>query len=60
MHESQEYSFAHEKLDVYREAIDFIAWLSALLESIVRAGDVKDHLGPHAHGIDQEKLDTRL
>ena len=44
MHESQEYWFDHEKLDVYREAIDFIAWLSALLESIVRAGDVKDHL----------------
>ena len=44
MHESQEYWFGHEKLDVYREAIDFIAWLSALLESIVRAGDVKDHL----------------
>ena len=44
MHESQEYWFGHEKLDVYREAIDFIAWLSALLESIVRVGDVKDHL----------------
>ena len=27
MHESQEYWFGHEKLDVYREAIDFIAWL---------------------------------
>ena len=23
MHESQEYWFGHEKLDVYREAIDF-------------------------------------
>ena len=29
MHESQEYLFGHEKLDVYREAIGFIAWLCA-------------------------------
>ena len=36
--------FDHEKLDVYREAIAFIAWLSALLEGMQRLGDVKDHL----------------
>jgi four helix bundle protein len=41
---SQECWFDHEKLEVYREAIAFIAWLSALLESTVRAGDVKDQL----------------
>jgi four helix bundle protein len=36
--------FDHEKLDVYREAIAFIGWLSALLEGAVRLGDVKDQL----------------
>src|SRR5271170_5613162 len=36
--------FDHEKLDVYREAITFVAWLSALLEATVRIGEVKDQL----------------
>ncbi len=36
--------FDHEKLDVYREAIALIGWLSALLEGAVRLGDVKDQL----------------
>src|SRR5260370_29274412 len=36
--------FDHERLEVYREAIAFIAWLSALLEGAVRVGDVKDQL----------------
>ena len=40
---SEEYWFDHEKLEVYRLAIEFIAWLSALLETI-RPGDVKDQL----------------
>lgn len=40
----EEYWFDHEKLEVYREAIAFVAWLSALLESTVRVGDVKDQL----------------
>ncbi len=44
MNDSQECWFDHEKLDVYREAIAFIAWLSALLEGTVRTGDVKDQL----------------
>ena len=44
MNDSQECWFDHEKLDVYREAISFIAWLSALLEGTVRTGDVKDQL----------------
>jgi four helix bundle protein len=39
-----EFYFGHEKLEVYREAIAFVAWLSALLEGTVRAGDVKDQL----------------
>ena len=37
-----ERGFDHEKLEVYRETIAFIAWLSALLEGTVRIGDVKD------------------
>ncbi len=36
--------FDHEKLEVYREAIAFIAWLSAILENAVRLGEVKDQL----------------
>src|SRR5258707_10376784 len=44
MSTSQECWFEHEKLEVYREAIAFIAWLSALLEETVRVGDVKDQL----------------
>src|SRR5205085_335450 len=30
------------KLEVYREAIGFIAWLAVLLETTLRVGDVKD------------------
>jgi four helix bundle protein len=44
MQESQEVWFEHEKLEVYREAIAFIAWLTALLEGIARMGELKDHL----------------
>src|SRR5438128_2997895 len=44
MHAAQECWFDHEKLEVYREAIGFIAWLSALLEGTLRIGDVKDQL----------------
>jgi four helix bundle protein len=36
--------FDHEKLEVYRDSIAFIAWLSNLLEGAVRVGDVKDQL----------------
>jgi four helix bundle protein len=36
--------FDHEKLEVYREAIAFIAWVSTLLDTAVRVGDVKDQL----------------
>src|SRR5579859_4418331 len=36
--------FDHEKLEVYRDAIAFVAWLSGILENAVRLGDVKDQL----------------
>ena len=44
MNASQECWFDHEKLEVYREAIAFIGWLTALLEGTVRIGEVKDQL----------------
>ena len=36
--------FDHEKLDVYQLSIAFTAWLSTLLDSAPRLGDVKDQL----------------
>ena len=39
--------FDHEKLEVYREAIGFVAWPSVMLEQKVRLGDVKEQLDPH-------------
>ena len=44
MHSPKECWFDHERLEVYQEAIAFIAWLSALLDGTVRIGDVKDQL----------------
>ena len=34
LHLPKEYWFDHEKLEVYRDAIDFIAWLSPLLDGV--------------------------
>ena len=36
--------FEHEKLGLYQETIAFISWLSALLEELQRAGDIRDQL----------------
>jgi four helix bundle protein len=44
MTDSEESWFDHEKLEVYREAIAFVAWLAAFLEEKVRIGDVRDEL----------------
>jgi four helix bundle protein len=44
MRESPECWFDHEKLEVYREAITFIAWLSGVMEETPRVGEVKDQL----------------
>ena len=41
---SNEHWFDHEKLEVYREALAFVAWLSGVLENAVRVGEVKDQL----------------
>jgi four helix bundle protein len=44
MGSSAEVWFAHEKLEVYRQVIAFIAWLTELLEATARLGEVKDQL----------------
>jgi four helix bundle protein len=44
MSSSTEHWFDHEKLEVYREALAFVAWLSGILENAVRVGEVKDQL----------------
>jgi four helix bundle protein len=44
MSASDEHWFDHEKLEVYREAIAFVAWLSGVLENALRVGEVKDQL----------------
>jgi four helix bundle protein len=36
--------FDHERLEVYRESIAFVAWASTLLEQSIRTGEVKDQL----------------
>jgi four helix bundle protein len=36
--------FDHEKLEVYRETIAFVAWLAGTLETAIRVGEVKDQL----------------
>jgi four helix bundle protein len=41
---SNETLFDHEVLEVYREAIAFVAWLSASLEGVGRTGEVRDQL----------------
>ena len=40
----EEVWFDHERLEVYREAIVFNAWVSALLDAGGRLGEVKDQL----------------
>ena len=44
MQATEECWFDHEKLEVYREAIAFVAWLSVILDGLVKVGDVKDQL----------------
>lgn len=51
MSQSPETWFDHEKLDVYREAIAFNAWLSTLIGETPRLGDVKDQLDRAATSI---------
>lgn len=43
--------FDHEKLEVYREALSFVGWLSPILEGLLKASDVKDHLDRASNSI---------
>lgn len=43
--------FDHEKLDVYRDAIAFVAWSAELLENRPRVGEMKDQLDRAASSI---------
>ncbi len=36
--------FSHEKLDVYQESIDYVAWLTGILENVAGVGDIRDQL----------------
>jgi four helix bundle protein len=36
--------YSHERLEVYQEAIIFVAWLSDVMQQVDRAGDVKDQV----------------
>jgi four helix bundle protein len=51
MEMNDRFFFDHEKLEVYRESISFIGWLSALLDSVARQTDVKDQLERAAASI---------
>jgi four helix bundle protein len=43
--------FDHEKLEVYREAIAFVGWISFVLENAVKVGDIRDQLDRAANSI---------
>ena len=43
--------FDHEKLEVYQEAIEFNAWLTGVMESLVRIGEVRDQLDRAASSV---------
>src|SRR5271156_5623941 len=44
MEEPRTTHFDHEKLAVYREAIAFVAWLSNIMASVSKVGEIKDQL----------------
>jgi four helix bundle protein len=43
--------FDHEKLEVYRDALGFVAWLSPVLEGTLRATDIRDHLDRASNSV---------
>ena len=51
MQQTEQYWFDHEKLELYQEAIAFLAWASELLDAVVRVGDVKDQLDRAATSV---------
>ena len=51
MNSNNEIWFDHEKLEVYQDAITFVAWLSDVLEGVSRLGDVRDQLDRAATSV---------
>jgi four helix bundle protein len=51
MQQTCEIWFDHEKLEVYRQSLAFVAWLSDLVEERTRLGDVKDQLDRASNSI---------
>jgi four helix bundle protein len=49
--QQRELWFDHEKLEVYQEALTFVAWLTDLLEEKTRLGDIKDQLDRASNSI---------
>ncbi len=43
--------FDHEKLEVYRSSIAFIAWLTDYLDAMARVGDIKDQLDRASNSV---------
>ena len=43
--------FDHERLEAYRESIGFVAWISTILDGILKASDVRDHLDRASNSI---------
>jgi four helix bundle protein len=44
MEKNSDFYFGHEKLEVYREAINFIVWISIQMESIDKPGETRNQL----------------
>ena len=51
MSPNDEVWFDHEKLEVYRDAIAFVAWLSDTLNGSARLGEVRDQLDRAATSV---------
>jgi hypothetical protein len=61
METAGETSFDHEKLEVYREAIAFVAWVSALLDNSTRDYQRNDNAPtPNATGTPPTPLPLPL
>src|SRR5262245_7233677 len=51
MFETDENWFDHERLEVYRDALAFIAWLATVLDAVGKCGEVRDQLERAATSI---------
>lgn len=51
MPSAEETWFNHERLEVYRDAIAFVAWLAEIQDALVKGGDVRDQLDRASNSI---------